>query len=229
MATIVTNTNRVHDGCNYYLMCRISNDEWVSFLNKAFVLHSNNGKLHGQFLSSSWFKKQIQCNDTLDVLVVRLPRRDSTFHPDIMITADMLSQRLTEYETNNLCCERLNYEDLDFVAIHKHYRCDTIKYTCNMISERKSGNNINNVTDESIFGTHNGSNINMTFEMLNEIDSFVNLNILDNSDSDTLNESLDIPRLCRNDGSWNIYRNSFSDTNNDHVYYITCPQFTLNI
>lgn len=229
MTSIVTNTNRVHGGCNYYLMCRISNGEWVSFLNKAFVLHSNNGKLHGQFLSSSWFKKQIQYNESLDVLVIRLPRSDSTFHPDIMITADMLSRRLTEYETHNQCSESVNYEELDFVAIHKHYRCDTIKYTCNMINERNSGDNRTSVTDESIFGTHGESNINMTFEMLNEMDSFVNLNIIDNSNIDTLNECLDIPRLSRNDGSWNIYRNSFSDTNNDPVYYITCPQFTLNI
>ena len=229
MASIVMNTNRVHGGCNYYLMCRISNGEWVSFLNKAFVLHSNNGKLHGQFLSSSWFKKQIQYNESLDVIIVRLPHRDSTFNPDITITADMLSQRLTEYETHNLCSEYVNYEELDFVAIHKHYRCDTIKYTCNMINERNSGDNRTSVTDESIFGTHGESNINMTFEMLNEMDSFVNLNIIDNSNIDTLNECLDIPRLSRNDGSWNIYRNSFSDTNNDPVYYITCPQFTLNI
>ena len=218
------NTNRVHDGCNYYLMCRISNGEWVSFLNKAFVLHSKNGKLHGQFLSSSWFKKQIQYNETLDVLVVRLPRRDSTFHPDIMITADMLSQRLTEYATHNLCTEYVNYEGLDFVVIHKHYHSDTIKYTCNMINERNSWDNRNTVTDESIFGTPNGSNINMTFEML---DSLVNLNILDTTID--LNEGLDIPRLSRNNGSWNTYRNSCSDTNNDPVYYITCPQFTLNI
>ena len=63
----------------------------------------------------------------------------------------------------------------------------------------------------------------MTFEM----DSFVNLNILNTTNA--LNEYLDIPRLSRNDGSWNIYRNSFSDTNNVPVYYITCPQFTLNI
>jgi hypothetical protein len=229
MTSMVTNTNRVHGGCNYYLMCRISNGEWVSFLNKAFVLHSNNGKLHGQFLSSSWFKKQIQYNESLDVLVIRLPRSDSTFHPDIMITADMLSRRLTEYETHNQCSESVNYEELDFVAIHKHYRCDTIKYTCNMINERNSGDNRTSVTDESIFGTHGESNINMTFEMLNEMDSFVNLNIIDNSNIDTLNECLDIPRLSRNDGSWNIYRNSISDTNNDPVYYITCPQFTLNI
>lgn len=229
MASIVTNTNRVHCGCNYYLMCRISNGEWVSFLNKAFVLHSNNGKLHGQFLSSSWFKKQIQYNESLDVLVIRLPRSDSTFNPDITITADMLSQRLTEYETHNLCSEYVNYEELDFVAIHKHYRCDTIKYTCNMINERNSGDNRNTVTDESIFGTHGESNINMTFEMLNEMDSLVNVNIMDNSNIDSLNECLDIPRLSRNDGSWNIYRNSFSDTNNEPVYYITCPQFTLII
>lgn len=229
MASIVMNTNRVHDGCNYYLMCRISNGEWVSFLNKAFVLHSNNGKLHGQFLSSSWFKKQIQYNESLDVLIVRLPHRDSTFHPDITITADMLSQRLTEYERDNRCTEYVNYEELDFVAIHKHYRCDTIKYTCNMINERNSGDNRNTVTYESIFGTHGESNINMTFEMLNEMDSLVNVNIIDNSNIDTLNECLDIPRLSRNDGSWNIYRNSFSDTNNDPVYYITCPHFTLII
>ena len=227
MASIVMNTNRVHGGCNYYLMCRISNGEWVSFLNKAFVLHSNNGKLHGQFLSSSWFKKQIQYNEPLDVLIVRLPRRDSTFHPDIMITADMLSQRLTECERHNRRTQYVNYEELDFVAIHKHYPCDTIKYTCNMINERNSGDNRNTVTDESIFGTPQKSNINMTFEMLNEMDSIVNLNILDNSN--TIIEGLDIPHLSRNDGSWNTYRNSFSDTNNDPVYYITCPQFTLNI
>ena len=96
-----------------------------------------------------------------------------------------------------------------------------------MINERNSGDNRNTITDESIFGTPHKSNINMTFEMLNEMDSIDNLNILDNSN--TIIEGLDIPHLSRNDGSWNTYRNSFSDTNNDPVYYITCPQFTLNI
>lgn len=227
------NTNCVHEGCSYYLMCRINNGEWISFLNKAFVLYSNNGKLHGQFLSSSWFKKLIKHNDTIDVIVVRLPRRDSTFHPDVMITADMLSQRLSDYERDNRDGEHVNYDMLDFVVIYKQYHTNTTKYICNVLKESNSNNTRNSITDNLVFGTPAYNNINMSFEMVKDIDPVVNTNIvnLNMVNIGNTNEGLDIPipQLSRNDGSWNTYINSFSDTNNNVSYYITCPQFSLNI
>ena len=233
MAAIVINTNCVHAGCSYYLMYRINSGEWISFLNKAFVLHSNSGKLHGQFLSSSWFKKQIKKNDTIDVLVVRLPRRDSTFHPDIMITADMLSRRLSDYEQHNRVGEYVNYDMLDFVVIYKQYRSDTTKYIVNILNERNSNDTRSSITDNSVFGTPAYNNINMTFEMVKEIDQLANTNIVNlnmvNIGNTTDGLDIPIPQLSRNDGSWNNYRNSFSDTDNEPSYYITCPHFTLNI
>ena len=73
----------------------------------------------------------------------------------------------------------------------------------------------------------------MSFEMVKEIDPVVNTNIvnLNMVNIGNTNEGLDIPipQLSRNDGSWNNYRNSFSDTDNEPSYYITCPHFTLNI
>lgn len=222
MASMSIETNRVHEGCSYYLMCRIDGGVWFSFLNKGFVLHSNNGKLHGQFLSSSWFKKKIKRNDTIDVIVVRLPNRESTLHPDIAITDDILSQRLTDYERDNRVSEYVNYNMLDFVVIYKHYSSDTTKYICNILQERNSENTRSSITDNSIFDETQYDNINITFDMINDINPL--------PANDAANDAaIPIPHLSRNDGSWNAYRNSFSDTDNEPSYYITCPQFTINI
>ena len=164
---------------------------------------------------------------------MRLPRRDSTFHPDIMITADMLSHRLSDYEQHNRVGEYVNYDMLDFVVIYKQYRSDTTKYIVNILNEHNSNDTRSSITDNSVFGTPAYNNINMTFEMVKDIDSAINTNIvnLNMVNIGNTNEGLDIPipQLSRNDGSWNTYRNSYSDTENEPSYYITCPHFTLNI
>jgi len=209
MAAVETSTNTVHDGCNYYLMCKINDNDWECIIDKAFILHTHNSKLYGQFLSSAWFKKYISIDDAFDLLIIRLPRRDTTFRPEEQVTVDILKRRLNS---------AINYDILDFVVIHKHYRCDITKYTCNILNEELSKDETRSViTDNAIFGVPNYTNINLTFEAVR----------VENDHHNSCQDICHRPQLTRNDGSWNTYRNSLSDT--EVKFYITCPHFTLNI
>ena len=209
MAAVETSTNTVHDGCNYYLMCKINDNDWECIIDKAFILHTHNSKLYGQFLSSAWFKKYISIDDAFDLLIIRLPRRDTTFRPEEQVTVDILKRRLNS---------AINYDILDFVVIHKHYRCDITKYTCNILNEELSNDETRSViTDNAIFGVPNYTNINLTFEAVR----------VENDHNNTSQDICQRPHLTRNDGSWNTYRNSLLDT--EVKFYITCPHFTLNI
>lgn len=219
MASLM-NPNTVYDRCNYYIMIRVNKSHWECFLDKPFILNTNDGKLCGQFLSSLWMKLQIQSEDSLDLLIIKLPRRDSTIHPNHQITFDILINSLTHFEQNNTDSSNINYETLDFVVIHKHYGSNLIKYICNkLVDKLKDNDKRDAIRDNELFGSPIFSSIDITFEVVRE-----------DAEPDTLedlNNSIPIPRLIRNDGSWNTYRNSFSET--DVNYYITCPIFTLNI
>ena len=142
MAAVETSTNTVHDGCNYYLMCKINDNDWECIIDKAFILHTHNSKLYGQFLSSAWFKKYISIDDAFDLLIIRLPRRDTTFRPEEQVTVDILKRRLNS---------AINYDILDFVVIHKHYRCDITKYTCNILNEELSKDETRSVITDNEF------------------------------------------------------------------------------
>jgi hypothetical protein len=218
MAAIETSAKNVYDGCNYYLMCKIKGNDWDCIINKSFILHTNDGKLYGQFLSSMWFKKHISIDDVFDLLVIRLPRRDTQFHPDEQVTIDILKERLSELDECSHVSGDINYDILDFVVIHKHYRSDITKYTCNILNDQLvNGETRSVITDSTIFSAPNYSNINMTFEVVRSEDTQSNI----------VQDITNPPQLIRNDGSWNSYRHSLS--NDDVKFYITCPQFTLNI
>tara|TARA_B100000287_G_C20626266_1_gene777942 strand:+ start:278 stop:883 length:606 start_codon:yes stop_codon:yes gene_type:complete len=201
-------------------MIRINESHWECFLDKPFILNTQDGKLYGQFLSSLWFKLQIQSKDSIDLLIIKLPRRDSTFHPNEQITSDIIYTSITQFEENNTDSSNINYEMLDFVVIHKHYGSNLIKYICNkLVDKLKDQEKRDAIRDNELFGTPIFSSIDITFEVIRED---VETDVLEN-----LNTSMSIPRLTRNDSSWNTYRNSFSEA--DVKYYITCPLFTLNI
>ena len=219
MASLM-NPNTVYNSCNYYIMIRINESHWECFLDKPFILNTQDGKLYGQFLSSLWFKLQIQSKDSIDLLIIKLPRRDSTFHPNEQITSDIIYTSITQFEENNTDSSNINYEMLDFVVIHKHYGSNLIKYICNkLVDKLKDNDKRDAIRDNELFGTPIFSSIDITFEVIRED---VETDVLEN-----LNTSMSIPRLTRNDSSWNTYRNSFSEA--DVKYYITCPLFTLNI
>ncbi len=219
MASLM-NPNTVYNSCNYYIMIRINESHWECFLDKPFILNTQDGKLYGQFLSSLWFKLQIQSKDSIDLLIIKLPRRDSTFHPNEQITSDIIYTSITQFEENNTDSSNINYEMLDFVVIHKHYGSNLIKYICNkLVDKLKDQEKRDAIRDNELFGTPIFSSIDITFEVIRED---VETDVLEN-----LNTSMSIPRLTRNDSSWNTYRNSFSEA--DVKYYITCPLFTLNI
>ena len=80
MASLM-NPNTVYDRCNYYIMIRVNKSHWECFLDKPFILNTNDGKLYGQFLSSLWLKLDTK-RRPLD-LMITLFRRDSTFHPNV--------------------------------------------------------------------------------------------------------------------------------------------------
>lgn len=219
MASLM-NPNTVYNSCNYYIMIRINESHWECFLDKPFILNTKDGKLYGQFLSSLWLKLQIQSEDSIDLLIIKLPRRDSTFHPNEQITSDIIYTSITQFEENNTDSSNINYEMLDFVVIHKHYGSNLIKYICNkLVDKLKDQEKRDAIRDNELFGTPIFSSIDITFEVIRED---VETDVLEN-----LNTSMSIPRLTRNDSSWNTYRNSFSEA--DVKYYITCPLFTLNI
>lgn len=219
MASLM-NPNTVYNSCNYYIMIRINESHWECFLDKPFILNTQDGILYGQFLSSLWFKLQIQSKDSIDLLIIKLPRRDSTFHPNEQITSDIIYTSITQFEENNTDSSNINYEMLDFVVIHKHYGSNLIKYICNkLVDKLKDHEKRDAIRDNELFGTPIFSSIDITFEVIRED---VETDVLEN-----LNTSMSIPRLTRNDSSWNTYRNSFSEA--DVKYYITCPLFTLNI
>ena len=209
MAAIETDPNTVHGGCNYYLMCKINDNEWECIIDNAFILHTRDRKLYGQFLSSAWFKKHISVDDGFDLLIIRLPCRDINVHSNEQATLDILRQQLNG---------AINYDILDFVVIHKHYRRDITKYTCNILNEDLTKDETRSViTDNAIFGVPNYTNINLTFEAVR----------VENDHNNTSQDICQRPHLTRNDGSWNTYRNSLLDT--EVKFYITCPHFTLNI
>ena len=219
MASLM-NPNTVYDRCNYYIMIRLNDSHWKCFLDKPFILNTHDGKLYGQFLSSLWLKLQIQSEDSIDLLIIKLPRRDSTFHPNEQITSDIIITSIIQFEENNTDSSNINYEMLDFVVIHKHYGSNLIKYICNkLVDKLKEYEKRDAIRDNEIFGTPIFSSIDITFEVVRED---VETDVSENS-----NNSMTIPRLTRNDSSWNTYRNSFSES--DIKYYITCPLFSLNI
>jgi hypothetical protein len=247
MASIIS-SNTIYESCNYYIMYRINKSNWTCILDKPFVLNSYEGKLYGQFLSSSWFKKQIQSDDIIDLLIIRLPRRDSAIYPNEQITSDIIIKRITEFDNHNQNTSYINYEMLDFVVIHKYYRSDSTKYICNNLKEKLKDNEKRDaIRDYELFGTPIFSSIDITFEIVDDKDdnnNLVNLNTvnlntvnlntvnlntvnLNTVNLNTANDIMNIPQLIRNDGSWNTHRNSYSQAN--EKYFITCPQFTLNI
>ena len=218
MASIESDTYTLHNGCNYYLMCKINDNDWDCIIDKAFVLHTYDSRLYGQFLSSMWFKKHINIDDVIDLLIIRLPRQNITVHSYEHITIDILRHRLCVFEGYIHLNGVINYDILDFVVIHKHYSCDTTKNTCNILKDHLTRDEYRSViTDNVISGVPNHTNINLTFEVV----------CTENKHHNTSQDIYKRPHLKRNDGSWNTYHHSLSDSVVE--FYITSPQFTLNI
>ena len=88
---------KVFDGCNYYFMYKINN-EWKCVINTPFVLNYDGNYLSGQYLSSSWFKSEIEINSDLHIIIIKLPRRDTTICPEEVTTIEILKKRLIEFE-----------------------------------------------------------------------------------------------------------------------------------
>jgi len=130
--------------CGFYLMFRKNkNEEWVSLLNRPFLLNISDNNLIGQFISSNWFKMSLKDDDNPDFIILRLPKRNKGIHPSETITREIIIRRLIEAENNNY-----PYENLEFVVLHKHY---SIKYInqirSKLIKNVSKGTNTANIED----------------------------------------------------------------------------------
>ena len=171
---------KVFDGCNYYLVYRINNNEWKCEF-KPYVMSYDGHHLSGQYLSSTWFKRQIKENYTLDILVIKLPVRESSFCPEERLTIDMLREALLEYENNTIY--NIDYCDLDFVVAYRHCNPEYLNNVYDRIKEKLVDNEniISPLLEMSCYSEYEDINISISlkYEIICE-DIYSNDNILNN-------------------------------------------------
>tara|TARA_Y100000996_G_scaffold369507_1_gene316527 strand:- start:14831 stop:15523 length:693 start_codon:yes stop_codon:yes gene_type:complete len=222
-----SNNPKVFDGCNYYLMYRINNNDWECIF-KPFVMSYDGEHLSGQYLSSSWFKQEIKENYKLDILVIKLPRRDSNFCPEEHLTIDMLRERLIEYENNTIY--NMDYCDLDFVVAYRNCKPEYLNNVYDRIKENivDNDNKISPLLEMAGYTENKTENnfISLKYEIICE-DINWNENILYNSII-TNTTTLDQPQLTRSDNSWNRYSvDEIENANEKYKKYITTPNFKI--
>jgi len=221
-----SNNPKVFDGCNYYLMYRINNKEWKC-LDKQFVMSYDGHYLSGQYLSSSWFKQEIKDNDILDILVIKLPYRESNICPEERLTIDMLRERLFEYENNTIY--NIDYCGLDFVVAYRHYKSEYLNNAYDRIKEKivDNQNRISPLLEIAGYSENEYINDSITLkyeiicEDINSIDNILNNSVIENT-------TIEQPQLTRSDNSWNRY--SIDEIENaSYKKYITTPNFKIAV
>ena len=233
-----SNNPKVFDGCNYYLMYRINNNDWECIF-KPFVMSYDGHYLSGQYLSSSWFKQEIKENSTLDILVIKLPRRDSNFCPEEHLTIDMLRERLIEYENNTIY--NMDYCDLDFVVAYRHCESEYLNNMYDRIKENivDNENRISPLLEMACYTENETENnfISLKYEIvcehINWNDNSMSVynsmsadNSMSTDNSLSAYTNIEQPQLIRSDN----YENRFSIhkiQNEDYKYYITTPNFKI--
>ena len=218
---------KVFDGCNYYFMYKINN-EWKCVINTPFVLNYDGNYLSGQYLSSSWFKSEIEINSDLHIIIIKLPRRDSNICPEEVVTIEMLKSRLIEFE--NIAIS-VDYNELEFVVAHKFYDENRINELCfHLQSKIEKEDNISSLLEIASYSEYDSVNdeISLKFEILYE-DNNVNSDVPNFTNNTITNELTNIqrPQLIRSDNSWNLYVKNTN--NNTYKYYIVNPIFKIKI
>tara|TARA_Y100000589_G_C27174751_1_gene638236 strand:- start:1513 stop:2193 length:681 start_codon:yes stop_codon:yes gene_type:complete len=220
-----TNNPKIFDGCNYYLMYKI-NDEWKCVINTPFVLNYDGNYLYGQYLSSLWFKSEIETNSEMHIIIIKLPRRDSTICPQEIVTIEMLKNRLVEYEN---VAVNIDYNELEFVVAYKYYDVKRInEVCCHLKSKIENEDNISSLLETASYSEYDSVNdeLSLKYEILYEDNSF-NSEISDVTNNIIANEVTNIerPQLIRSDNSWNLYIKN----KNNYKYFITSPVFKIKI
>lgn len=227
-----SNNPKVFDGCNYYLMYRINNNDWECIF-KPFVMSYDGHYLSGQYLSSSWFKQEIKENSTLDILVIKLPRRDSNFCPEEHLTIDMLRVRLFEYENNTIY--NIDYCDLEFVVAYRHCKSEYLNNVYGRIKEKivDNENRISPLLEIACYTENASENnfISLKYEIICEdvnSNEYILYNSIIENNSINTNTTLDQPQLTRSDNSWNRYSiDDIEKANEKYKKYITTPNFKI--
>jgi len=97
----------IYQGYSFYLFTRRNGGKWRSNLDRPFILHTSDGLLNGQFITSMWFKTLITRGEGFDVVVVRgqrpWPRRsDAKEDFYIQITSQLDRSELTGEDGDNV-------------------------------------------------------------------------------------------------------------------------------
>lgn len=121
MSPITFNDHYVQDetsyqGCSFYLISRINKTSWECLLHRPFLLHNEPDSISGQFVSTMWFNQQIKHEDTVELIVLRLPQRSGRIHPNEYFTQQLIVECLKNSESN-----RIHFEELDFVVLYKKW------------------------------------------------------------------------------------------------------------
>ena len=225
-----SNNPKVFDGCNYYLMYRINDNKW-NCIFKSFVMSYDGEHLSGQYLSSTWFKEEIKNNNSLDILIIKLPRRDSSICPEEHLTIDMIRERLIEYENDTIY--NIDYCELEFVVAYRHCNSKYLNNVYDKIKEKivDNENRISPLLEMACYIENETENdfISLKYEIIHEEENVYN-NILNNSimanNSIITNTTINQPELTRSDNSWNRYSINKNE-NENYKYYITTPNFKI--
>ena len=219
------NNPKVFDGCNYYLMYKIDNSDWMCVLNNSFVLSNDNNVLNGQFLSSLWFKQEICENISMSVIIIKLPKSSSVIYQEQLI--HMIKTKIFDYEINNR--DNINYNDLEFVVAYKYYNNNTIKNMCNKLKTKINDDYLlrSSLSDTINYSDYDSKNDNISLKFEIQYGEFDKKGDLWLRCEDNAN-SIEPAQLVRCNNSWSSYKNSKESVEN-YKYFITCPIFSINV
>ena len=215
----------VFQGCSFFLIWRRNNGKWICNLHRPFLLHLESGCISGQFISTAWFKQQINEEDTLDLIVLRLPRRDATIHPDEHITQALIVERLVNAELS-----QVSFTQLDFVVLHKRYLpCDIelILETNKPIIEADVSLNRVKHQDRTYISAQ--TSFGLTFDVVKEEMVSLNTNHKSKHRYTPNNRRNSVPStLRRRDlSTFNGRTNSVDHDNTATTLYVYCPSFEI--
>lgn len=217
------NNPKVFDGCNYYLMYKIDNNDWICVLNNSFVLSNDNNVLNGQFLSSLWFKHEICEKISMSVIIIKLPKSSSVLYQEQLM--HMIKTKIFDYENNN--GNNINYNELEFVVAYKYYNNNTIKNMCNKLKTKINDDHLlrSSLSDTINYSDYDSKDDNISLKFEIQYGRFDNNNT--SYYQDNINP-IKPTKLVRCNNSWS-QQNKNTESIESYQYFITCPIFSINV
>ena len=212
-----SNNTKEYQGCSFYFIYRQNNGQWCCNLSRPFILCVSETMLTGQYISSMWFNLEFNENDTFDFIVIRLPQREHTIHPDSQITKHLLTERLIDAEQANT-----PLGELDFVVLHKHYISQELCAIQENLQSLKTKNNISGSYHDCKKLTND-----LQFGLTFKISERNTLTSNTTSKAKSTDKCIDKPAtIIRGYGSLN---NKVHEKTESDKYYVSCPLFQLRI